>query len=82
MCGLKPAGTTNRQAVTTSVLDKKGLPGTFAKIRAWQSGQTFRTFMHIKNVRNIGNVPDVSDVFNVHFIYIFVVTSQMNSFFL
>ena len=66
--------------VTTSVLNKKGLPGTFAKIRAWQSGQTFKTFRHIGNVRNVGNVPDVSDVPNVHLIYIYVVTSQINSF--
>ena len=48
--------------VTISVLNKKSLPETSAKIRAWQSGQTLGTFMHIRNIWNVGNVPDVSNV--------------------
>ena len=56
--------------VTTSVPDKEGLPGTSAKICAWQSGQTFKNVGNVQHVWNVGNAPDVSDVLNVHFIYI------------
>ena len=69
-----------KESVTPSVLNKKKLLGTFAKIWIWQSGQTFKKFKHIGSVKNVGNVPNVSDVFNVHFIYIYIVISQINSF--
>ena len=71
-----------RENVTTSVSNKKSLPGTSAKIWIWQSGQKFKTFKHIGNVGNVGNVPNVSDVFNVHFIYIYRYFANKQLFFL
>ena len=43
--------------ITTSVLNKKGLPGTSAKVYAWQFGQTFKNVGNIQHVWNVGNVP-------------------------
>ena len=35
---------------------------------------------NVQLTKNVGNVPDVSDVPNVHLIYIYIVTSQIDSF--
>ena len=43
--------------VTTSVSNKKGLPGTFAQICAWQSGPTFKNIGNVQHVGNVCNVP-------------------------
>ena len=59
------------------------MPGTFAKIWAWQFGQTLGTFKHIGNVGNAGNVPHVSDVPDVPLhIYIYRYLANKQLFFL
>ena len=59
--------------VTISVLNKEGLPGTFAKICVWQSGQTFNTLGTLATFQDVSDVPDVP-------LHIYIVISQINSF--
>ena len=62
-----------RENVTISVLNKKGLPGTSAKICVWQSGQTFNTFGTLATFQDVSDVPDVP-------LHIYIVISQIDSF--
>ena len=66
--------------VTTSVSNKENLPGTSAKVCAWQSGQTFHgtlgTFNSLKTLATFRTC----QTFLTFTSYIYVVTSQIDSF--
>ena len=68
--------------VTTSISDRESLPGTSAKVCAWQSGQTFHgtlgTFSSLGTLATFRTC----QTFLTFTSYIYVVISQINSFFL
>ena len=70
-----------RENVTTSVSNKENLPGTSAKVCVWQSGQTFHgtlgTFSSLKTLATF----QTCQTFLTFTSYIYIVISQINSFF-
>ena len=61
-----------KEDVTISISNKKKLPGTFAKVCVWQSGQTFHgTLGTFSTLGTLATFQNVSGVFNVHLIYIY-----------
>ena len=66
--------------VTTSVSNRENLPGTSAKVRAWQSGQTFHgtlgTFSSLKTLATF----QTCQTFLTFTSYLYIVFSKINSF--
>ena len=67
--------------VTTSISNKESLPGTSAKICAWQSGQTFQKRWERSTHWERWQRSRTCQTFLTFTSYIYVVISQINSFF-